>query len=310
MKVVSLLFFFLGYFLVPLSTWAMGKGSSSAPLLMGVMGDSLPSGTLSDTILSVPLPDEAIATQAQEIGAQFLLENKSTLSWASGRNISSHFLRLQQFLGPEKSVEVLNVAAPGAKAEKMPLQASQLVEAMQTGKYQRLEYVALMIGANDACSSEMNSGSLPNPEMTKNLIEALRQLNQISQDSPIHVLVSGLPRIPDLGKPSIQNSMTVGGLTCRFFRNKVVKLCQSLINWNSSEDYEAALQVVQARNGDLNNAVQYANTEFRNLKIFFSESTTQEPVDSEILAADCFHPNSRGQEMISEKLWLEQPWFR
>jgi hypothetical protein len=32
--------------------------------------------------------------------------------------------------------------------------------------------------------------------------------------------------------------------------------------------------------------------------------------DFSLLAGDCFHPNSKGHQMISDNFWSEQPWFR
>jgi lysophospholipase L1-like esterase len=257
-------------------------------VFMGVLGDSISAATLADTSLR----------------PEFLMQNKKTFSWVSGRSIQSHYIRLKDSI-----LKVGNFAVPGAKAEGLLAQAEKLVDHFEKGHYSEVKYITLMIGANDACSKEHRGGT-PDEEMAKHLYAAFAKLATIRQARPIRILVSSIPRIPDLGAEDIQNSHTLGGLvTCKTVRS-FFHSCSTLIHWKNQDEYLQNLNLVNAKNRVIHQVVMQARNDFRNLDIAFSHRAMKTPITKDILAADCFHPNQIGHEKIAEGLWEDQPWFK
>jgi hypothetical protein len=289
--------------LLALARPAIG-GDSGESHLMGVMGDSISAATFArSSTRDRPDLEEAIGVRVW-LPALGNTDNKNTLSWASGLEINSHFVRLKR-LFPKLSVR--NVSVPGEKAKGMEAQARELAAALESGDYVSLKYLTVMIGANDVCSED--AAGKPNPEFSEEMKRAFRILAQIRQKEPLRILVSAIPRIPDLGSEEISRTRTVGNVTCDFMRNQVLGFCPTLPRWTTEEEYDIKMSTVEDRNQLLRQLTVELNSEFPQLQIIFSEGFHNGRIVPEYLAGDCFHPNKLGQEEISTSLWREQPWF-
>lgn len=295
------------------SAWAMGRNNPQ--YLMASLGDSITAATFADTTTRL---DESVALTitgpltAKTFEPMFLIENKNTYSWASGTSIPSHFEKLRSHLkgvGDSGDLSMLNVAVPGNRSRHIAGQAEKIVEAMQSGSYQSLKYVTLLIGANDACAKDSSHGTLNN-QFYQELMAGFGKLAEIRQAEPIRVLVAGMPRIPSLGRKEVKEHRTLAGMSCERFRSEVLKLCPSLTHWDSDTDYQDKLSVVETKNRILQNAIADARKLYPNLDIVYSEELYSMDIPVEILAMDCFHPNQAGQTEISRLLWDSQHWFR
>lgn len=282
-------------------------------LLMAVMGDSMTAASLAD----VPIPyadtpeDQVRKWAEQGKDSRFIFENKFTLSWASGRAIDSHYKRLKRWLkghGEKRPLDVLNVAFPGDTTYDLEGQAKQIVEAMDSGQYQAIKYLPILIGSNDACTSQTPIGT-PLEAMHDNLKRALEILSMIHQSEPLRVILVGIPRIPDLGTKAFRNASTLFGLSCETVRNKILNFCNPLLLWNTPEEYGEKMQIVEDKNRLLRNFVQEANTRFPNIEMVYSNRLYNLAIPIQVLAADCFHPGKIAQSRISEEIWMDQPWF-
>jgi hypothetical protein len=164
-----------------------------------------------------------------------------------------------------------------------------------------------MIGSNDSC---IKNGGVPLEKMRANLMETFKILASIKQNEPIRILLIGIPRIPDLGAEYLKKRRTIFGLTCSRVRDKILRSCNSLILWETPEEYDRNMQVVEDRNRLLRQVAREADKKFQNLEIVFSNRLYNLEIPPEILAVDCFHPAKEAQRKISEELWPDQPWFR
>lgn len=291
------------------------SGAGTGTYLMGAIGDSISAASLADTSAvsqsATKGRSPAVALTPGELSARSLYENKGTFSWASGQDILSHFELLSSYLQGQADpsrLEVLNEAVPGDTTDDIGKQVGNLVWAMNGGQYSALKYVTLMIGANDACSTETPEGT-PDARMRQNLMNFFAELAWIHQAEPIHVLVSSLPNIPQLGRPEIRDHSTLMGMSCEEVRSKILGFCTSLTTWNGEAEYESKLAIVEDKNHVLNQAVQDASAQYPSLRIVYSSSLFKQKISIDMLAADCFHPNQAGQQMLSELLWRDQPWF-
>lgn len=315
--------------------------SAAAPdsYLMASLGDSITAATLAETSLvdrhRLQRLEDSLSAGRDRQGAiealrgRFNMENKETFSWTSGLEIKSQFVKLRTFFGlsptPTASdgdgdnglaqgaspsipgLEISNLAKPGEMAEGMVSQARKLKELMDGGqrnrKYAGLKYVTVLIGANDACKRTASA------DFQAQLRESLDTLATIRQSEPIRVLVSSIPKIPDVGIPEIQNHTTLFGFTCAEFRNQIIGECNDLTTWTTPADYQERLAVVDQINRDIQAVSAEAGRAHPNMRIVYTDRVYRTPIPIEAMAADCFHPNARGQQKLADALWEEQPWF-
>jgi hypothetical protein len=288
-------------------------------VLIGVMGDSISAGFLADTAASSSGSDDPFgpgnplqSLLKNPIQMETIGDNKDTFSWASGDEIKSQFVLLRDFLSvrsPGSSLEVLNVAVTGIKAEAMEGQAAQIVDEFHDGAYSAVEYVTLLIGANDACSDATPDGT-PNDQYENSLHKALAKLSEIKQDQRLKVLVSSLPRIPDLGRPEIMDHPIHGLSSCRTVQLDYIKACNPLLDWSTEAEHQARMGIVLRKNEVLKKVVADAKVLYPRLDVFYDEHLANATFEIGDLAIDCFHPNHYAQEKISTGLWADLPWFR
>jgi lysophospholipase L1-like esterase len=270
---------------------------------MGAMGDSITAGFIANTHVHTLAPNYALNFPP--------FTHKTSDSWASGKSIASHYFQLEKSLaqsGDTTPVEMLNVADPGDVVHDMIGQAKQIKAAMDSGQYESLKYLVLFIGANDACSKKAPFGGTER-KIRKSLQETFDILSEIHQDETIRVLVVGLPNIPDLARPEFAETKTVFGMSCHVFQEQILRDCNPLLSWKSKDDYEKKVAIVEHTNEILEDSAHDASAAHSNLQVVFTNQLFETPIQSQLLAVDCFHPSREGQEKISATLWAQQPWF-
>lgn len=268
--------------------------------------------SLGDSITSASLANTSLEKIKEFEGREWLWENKKTYSWASGLKLPSHFYFLQSFISRRRNpgrLYMLNVSNPGSTTYDIPGQVDQVVRAMATGEYAQLKYVTLLIGANDVCSPESASGT-PLEKMRVNLETAFAKLASIPTRERIPVMVSSIPKVPDLGKPEIRNHRVVLGVTCGGIHDKVLSYCRKQVLWKSLDEYRQNLKIIDSRNDLLRALAFNAARQYPSLSIHYSNTVFEYELTPDLLAIDCFHPNRKGQEKLSRLLWADQPWFR
>jgi lysophospholipase L1-like esterase len=245
-------------------------------------------------------------------GPHSFYENHYTLSWSTGREIDSQYIRLQDFMARngEGALEPKNYAVVGVKTDNIPVQARQLALDMMGTQYSVLKYVTLLIGANDLCGSRGTDPVTPDEDFRGNLMSAFDILAGIPQSEPIRVTMSSIPVIPDLGKPEIQNAKTTLGFTCRYVRDKLFRFCNRMIEWKTEEEYAANVALVEHTNELLRSIAEEAMAKHPKLVIHFSSAMANWKIEPHLLAADCFHPSREGQQIMSQEMWDEQPFFQ
>ncbi|MBI4925613.1 MAG: SGNH/GDSL hydrolase family protein [Bdellovibrio sp.] len=281
-------------------------------VLMGVLGDSISAATFANTSVSTAKALSLFVSPYEPMfdPSIFLYENKETYSWATGNKIQSHYLYLKDYLEKHEQAELafINVAIPGAEIYQLKRQTEILLSRLKYENYDYLKYVTLMIGANTACSVE-KVRELPLEDIVRDLKENFKLLAQVNQYERIKILVSSIPKIPELGRKSIMDTKTWSGFTCHLFRDQILHSCNELVLWKNKKEYLEKLKVVRTLNELIQNVIKDAQQSFPSLDIYYSPQFFNTTVLPEDLAADCFHPNASAQEKISELLWQEQPWF-
>jgi lysophospholipase L1-like esterase len=283
------------------------------PYLAAAIGDSITAGFGSNHNGPSQPAEVAHPETMQSMGAKRGVvrgfENKDTYSWFSGNRVQSHADRLANFLAAKnEKLSVINAAVSGAETSDLDGQVNKIVSAAKSGKNKGLLYLSVFIGSNDACKGTTSDGTPP-AKMRENILKALKAINGLPQSFKTAVLISSLPRIPDLGRPEIANAKTFWGLSCRAVRDRFFQSCNNRLMWKTTSEYLRSLEVVDAMNAMLEDIVKNDAVQFPRLELAYGRSIWNVNLEANWLAFDCFHPNGQGQTILSEVLWSDQPWF-
>jgi lysophospholipase L1-like esterase len=281
------------------------------PLMIG-LGDSISAAALADTSTqkqwNIPwgLPFPSLDNPLEGIGFKSDFENKRTLSWVSGVTIDSHYKRLLRiYKSHSEKLWSLNFAETGSVSQRLFGQVGEIETALKLGLFKSIPYITLLIGANDLCKS------VPIDTFHRNIHGIFEKIASIKSPDgkPIRILVSSVPKIPDLGDEKVLEYRTAGGYRCRVIRSTRVSYCRAMTQWKTEEEHQQLNAQVDQVNDILRSETLEAARRFPQLETFFSSALSERKVVPEDLAMDCFHPNQSGQEKIAEVLWGEQPWF-
>lgn len=205
----------------------------------------------------------------------------STGSYAS---VNSHYLRIRA-VNPAINGYNYNDAKSGAKAADMAGQA-------QTAVSQRVQYVTMLIGANDACTSS---------ESTMTSVATFR--SQI--DSALGTLAAGLPnaRVLVISIPDIKRLWEVGkGSSSARNAWSLFGICKSMLaNPTSTTAADAARRDrVRQRVIDFNTQLAQACAAYGPNCAFDNNAVFGYPFAlSQLSTWDYFHPNTSGQTVLA-----------
>lgn len=227
-------------------------------------------------------------TRAFNTGTDPFLDAPSN-SWSTGTNATVQSLYLRILANnPAIKDKNYNLARTGAKVQDLPDMTSA-INALQ------VEYVTILIGANDVCTSSESS-------MTS--VETFRAKFQEGMQR----LASGTPnaRIYVASIPNVYNLWSVlkGNYSARFTWS-LASICQSMLaNPNSTNQADVARRErVRQRNIDFNTQLQqvcaqYPQCRFDNDAVFNTVFTT-----SDVSNRDYFHPSVTGQAKLASVAW-------
>jgi lysophospholipase L1-like esterase len=261
--------------------------AAAAVLLVGsVVAAASPAAAQTDP---GPAPN-SIASMGDSITRGFnacgFFLNCPSRSFSTGTTaVNSHYQRILA-INPSINGNNLNASRSGARVDEMPAQAQTVVAG-------GAEYVTILIGANDACTSS---------EASMTPVATYRG----HIDQTLAVLRSGLPdaRVLLISIPDIKQLWNVG--RTNFFARtawNLFNICQSMLDNPTSF---AAADVarrdrVQQRVIDFNTQLAQAcaaygpNCRFDNNAVFnFAFSLSQ------VSGWDYFHPNATGQAMLAQ----------
>jgi lysophospholipase L1-like esterase len=199
--------------------------------------------------------------------------------------VNSHYLRILA-KNPAIAGHNYNDARSGVKASAMPAQAATAVS-------QHVQYVTLLIGANDACTSS---------ESTMTSVTTYRA----SIDAALATLKTGLPhaRVAVISIPDIYRLWQTGRYNVAALSTwSLYGICQSMLYraWSTSSTDEARRQRVRQRVIDYNTQLAQActaygtNCDFDDNAVFNYRFSL-----SQVSGWDYFHPNASGQAALAQ----------
>lgn len=247
------------------------------------------------------------------LGKNLDLKERRQLSWATGLDsrgrVQSHALRLEKLWDRRGSdVAIYNAAVSGADSEALESQYLRLRKwSEQTLQQAAPDYVTLLLGPNDICAKNVN-------EMTdvgtyqarvQNIVHAL-----VASEGKTRVLVSTLPDVETLRKIALKARLSGIGLLGRCENLwKLAKTCPTLTLTNDPEDRARVAERVLAYNEALRQIVENEGKIFGD-RVRLAPQTYDIKFTANDLSIDCFHPNPKGQQKISDATWAASWWAK
>jgi lysophospholipase L1-like esterase len=276
------------------------RASHSDPIFIAAAGDSITAAFIAN---SQAHPRE-INQDSWNLGQRG--DHKTTLSWATGLKIDSLAVRIYQTVASDisRQLKTFNAAKSGADSSDLGRQANAILKYWESQSRPKLHTLILMIGSNNVCDRSFGRERPPTDLSNdiKLFFEALSPILNHSHDHAPRVVVNGLPRIPDLGKAEIKAHLSVRGATCQQLHQRL-DLCSNLVQWKTESEYAQALGEVSTANAVIKNTLSQIQVQHPHLRMGFHEEMSQAPIHPENLAADCFHPNAKGQAIIASQVW-------
>ena len=198
--------------------------------------------------------------------------------------VNSHYLRILA-KNPAISGHNYNDARSGAKVSAMPAQAATAVS-------QKVQYVTMLIGANDACTSS---------ESAMTSVTGFRS----SVDSALATLKSGLPnaRIAVISIPDVYRLWQIGRTnSAALLAWSTYDVCQSMLYraWSTSGTDESRRQRVRQRVIDYNAQLAAACAAYGPRCVYDDNAVFAYPFTlSQVSTWDYFHPNTNGQATLA-----------
>jgi lysophospholipase L1-like esterase len=257
----------------------------------------LAASTLSATA-ATPLPRSMASTgdsitRAYNTGFFPYIDNPSA-SWSTGTNstVHSHYSRLLA-LQPLISGHAYNDAKSGAKM-------SDLTGQLTTAAKQRVQYVTVLMGGNDVCTSS---------ETTMTSVASFRSqfvtaMNTITSGSPsTRVYVVSIPNVYNLWSVLKDNfsARTVWAL---------FSVCQSMLanpTSTAQADVDRRSRVLQ-RDVDFNAALESVCSLYNQCRFDGNAVFNTTFVASDITTRDYFHPSVSGQAKLAAVSWAAGYW--
>lgn len=227
-------------------------------------------------------------TRGFNVNSSCLLRDCPQYAWSNGTNtgVNSHYLRLRALSATTTSA--LNYAKTGAKVADLKAQ-------LQSALKGKAQYVTVLIGANDACTSSPTT--MTSTAAFRSSFESALS-SYFTSPNAGNVFVASIPNIKGLYDVFKNNSTAKS--TWRLY-----KICQSMLG---STRTDAERQTVLDRVIAFNQVMAevcgiYPKCKFDGNQTFGTVFTS-----SDISTIDYFHPSAAGQKKLSEVTWSSSFW--
>jgi lysophospholipase L1-like esterase len=213
-------------------------------------------------------------------------------SWSTGNagwdGISSHYERIRA-TNPAITGRNYNDSVSGARMSAAPSQAGRAVA-------QQADYVTILMGANDLCTSTL--GSMTSVDVFRAQYQETLATLDAGLSKRAHIFVSSIPDVHQLWDILHTSS------TAQFVWS-LAGICQSLL---SPDRTDAERDQVRQRNIAFNAVLQqecekYTRCTFDGNAVFNFQFST-----SDVSTLDYFHPSLRGQSQLASLTWSRSWW--
>ncbi len=258
---------------------------------MGVAGS--PASALT---APAPVPKAMVAvgdsiTRAFDVSGSYYLRDAPAESWSTGTDttVNSEYLRLLA-ANPGATIAANNDAVTGAKMSALPAQ-------MSTAAGQLADYVTVLMGANDVCTSTV-AGMTPTADFSSQFDQAMATITGARPNSV--VFVSSIPNVYQLW--STLHTSSSARLAWSLYG-----VCQDMLGSKVTEaQRQTVLQQLQADNAALASLCtgKYAANCAWDGGATYNVAFTAKQVST----VDYFHPSIAGQALLAQTAWTAGPF--
>ncbi len=228
-------------------------------------------------------------TQAYDIDGSHLLQSSPAESWSTGTDpaVRSQYDRVLS-ANPSIVGHVFNDAQVGAKMAALGGQ-------LQMAAAQRVNYVTVLMGANDLCTSSVASMT-PTASFETELDQALSGF--FAADPGAHVFVSSIPDLFQLWA-TLQSNPGAEIIWA------LAHICPSMLSVTATAaDRQQVVTQEQADNAALASVCsRYAHCRFDGDAVYRQRFSA-----AEVSSGDYFHPSLMGQSALSAITWAAGFW--
>jgi lysophospholipase L1-like esterase len=212
-------------------------------------------------------------------------------SWSTGGSyadgVTSQYERLV-VVHPKIAGHNYNDAVSGARAADLPAQAARAVS-------QGAQYVTILMGANDLCTSSVATMT-PVADFTASVQSALATLSQGLPKA--HIFVSSIPNIYQLWSVLHTNLLAEAAWS-------TFGICQSML---ATSNTEADRQQVVSREAAFNKALADACLAIARCRWDSGATYNYKFSASQVSTLDYFHPSLSGQAALATVTWQASWW--
>jgi len=228
-------------------------------------------------------------TRAFDANWSCFLRDCPQYSWSTGTSSSvySHYRRLLT-VAPQLYGRAYNDARSGARMTHL---AGQLA----TAANQNADYVTILMGANDVCTSSIGAMT-PVATFESQFRSALASFTTARPKA--RVFVSSIPNVYRLWALFHSNPLAVGVW-------QQFGICQSMLNINNTETQrQQVLSRLKADNAALARVCAgFAQCRWDNYATYLTAFST-----SDVSSVDYFHPSVRGENRLASVSWAASYW--
>lgn len=252
---------------VLLATVVLGIGGpasavTTAPAHMAALGDSI--------------------TRAFDVSGSYFLRDAPAESWSTGTDtrVNSEYLRLR---ARSSTIVAENDAVTGAK---MATLQTQMATALSHGS----DYITVLMGANDVCSSPITSTTSFRADFEK----AMQQ----TQGKSVKVFVSSIPDVNRLYALFATNGSAK-------FAWSIYKVCQTVLPPGGNDASRQAVATQLAADNTVLHDVcaLYTTCTYDN-----GATNAVTFLTSDVSTVDYFHPSISGQAKLAGVAWAANPY--
>lgn len=232
-------------------------------------------------------PEYAMAALGDSVTAAFNAEHlgpNRNLSWATGSgNIDSVLAKLRR-TKPDYNVTATNLSISRATSTLTPIQATLL-------KYKKIDYATIIIGSNDLCMSKINDQTGMDT-FTTNIKTTISEL--VTQNPNIKIDLGAIPNLNHLHE--------IGSKIphCKKRWDTLSFLCPPILKKDLTDE---ELKFFKSRWTLANYNINHVATMYPENVTFINRLAEPEFTTEHLSQIDCFHPNTKGLELIAQVFW-------
>lgn len=288
------------------------QSTESIPQNMAAVGDSITAGALAGFKRSDghnPLVLFKLLYYIGKVGYKrsLLAFESRGRSWATGdsRKVRTHFNRLRELNDGEK-LAAYNAAVSGSTSHNIKDQIDHVLSWSNKNLAQGSpDYVLIGIGSNDACQNN-NSGMTSAATYANNVRNAVFRVLDANPNAK--VMISGIPNLVHLRNVAENSWLGAPPLTTCKDMWATHNFCNNVLLEKDRSKLEEVTKRLWEYQDELEFIRRDANARFGFDRVRFSYEVYNYGFSDDDISIDCFHPNTKGQQILADVTWKKSWW--